>query len=156
EIDEWWDWAGDGWMLSESSLLLIDSSVSDIVGNGPRTTYLILDAFHSIPFQLLEDVGNYEAPARFRARLTHNGTWGADAHGRLGWLPPPTRYAVSLYDGALTYSFVAIWDDVPNNRWNPSEAGVQCSSCADGGSGTYLSSLHDRPFLPQQFGSSGR
>jgi hypothetical protein len=64
-IDRWWDWAGDGWMVNEQPFLWIDSALPDVVGNNPRTTYLTLDAFHSIPFQLIENTGQYEAPARF-------------------------------------------------------------------------------------------
>ena len=55
--DRWWDWTGEGWMISENPFLLIDSAVPETVGNQPRTTYLLLDAHHSIPFQLIEATG---------------------------------------------------------------------------------------------------
>ncbi len=146
DVDRWWDWAGEGWMVSENPLLLIDSAVPDIVGNQPRTTYLILDAHHSIPFQLIEDTGFYEAPARFRARLTHNGQWSPTTRS---WIARPTSYEVSLYDGALRYTFVGIYDDIPINWWT-SDLGL-CTASPD----PCESTLHARPFLYKQFADAG-
>ncbi len=148
-IDDWWDWAGNGWMISESPLLLIDSAVPDIVGDGPRTSYLVLDAHHSIPFQRMDDDGRYEAPARFKAKMTHNG--GEWNPATATWAPLPTKYDVSLYDGALTYSFLVIRQDVPDNVWEL-HSGVQCSGVEVGEEGRNLcrTSMHARPILPQQ------
>lgn len=150
-VNHWWDWTGQGWMISENPLLLIDSAIADVVGNQPRTSYLVLDAHHSIPFQLIESNGVYEAPARFRARLSHNGVW--DAQNRK-WGTRPSHYTASLYDGQLTYTFVAVYEDVPKTYWNPTFAGVTLPDpCPVGPNNTPLCerSMHDRPFLLQQF-----
>lgn len=128
--DRWWDWTGLGWMASENPLLVVDSTAMNLVGDNAPTTWLVLDAYHSIPFQLLEGTGRYEAPPRFRARLTHDGQYGVvtyatgDARhaiwpqGRYGWITPPTWYEVSLYDGEVTYRFLPVRDDIPRHYWN--------------------------------------
>ncbi|MCC7390710.1 MAG: hypothetical protein IT431_18335 [Phycisphaerales bacterium] len=136
--DQWWDWAGMGWMMSENPLLLIDSSLPDVTGDQPKTCYFIVDAHHSIPFQLIEANGVYEAPPRFRARMTHNGDWDQETYS---WAAGkrPTQFDIYLYDGALHYTFVAIWEDVPLNRWNNID-----------GDGWEYSSHNDRPILPQR------
>ncbi len=146
-VDRWWDWAGQGWMVNEQPFLWIDSALPDVVGNNPRTTYLVLDAFHSIPFQLIESSGQYEAPARFKAKIKHDGVWNPQTRWwqqSEGGLLRPRRYTISLYDGALTYSFAAIYEDIPARlvtlptNWGfPSEPGR-------------LRSLHQRPLLLQQ------
>ncbi|MDX2148507.1 MAG: hypothetical protein SFZ23_13395, partial [Planctomycetota bacterium] len=129
-----WAWAGDRWMIGESPILLIDSAVPDVVGSNPRTTYLVLDAHHSIPFQRLES-GKYEAPARFRARLwQEGGVWNPTQQT---WSSFPKRYNVSLYDGALTYRFVAVHEDVPDHWYNDPAT-----------SGPRLASMHESPILP--------
>ena len=83
--DCWWDWTGDGWMVGENPLLIIDSALPDVVGPNARVTWLVLDAFHAIPFQQVNlaplQAGQpprlgYEAPPRYRARMKHNGEWG--------------------------------------------------------------------------------
>src|SRR5690606_9564115 len=119
-MDEWWDWAGAGWMIGENPILLIDAALPDVTGDNPRTCWLILDAHHSIPFQQIESNGTYEAPPRFRARMKHNGNW--DAENRK-WhtgdpadpeaLHPAIQYEISLYDGSVKYTFVAIRQDAP-------------------------------------------
>jgi YD repeat-containing protein len=131
EHERWWDWVGQGWMAGENPFLILDSALPDVVGPNPRTTYLVLDAHHSIPFQrvLLNGGGEvgykvgYEAPPRFRARMEHDGVWGPingpAGPNTLGWVKAPTQYDVWLYDGALRYTFVAIRDDVPVNVWDP-------------------------------------
>ncbi|HYE02085.1 MAG TPA: hypothetical protein VD963_02500, partial [Phycisphaerales bacterium] len=107
--DWWWDWTGLGWMAGENPVLLIDSALADVDGDNPVTIRLVLDAHTSIPFQRIETSSpvRYEAPPRFRATLRHNGV-GSE---------PPTQYDISLYEGAITYSFVALRADVPENRW---------------------------------------
>lgn len=143
--DSWWDWTGVGWMTGESPVLLIDSALPDIVGNNPKTTRMVLDAHTSIPFQLIETTGNYEAPPRFRATLRHNGSWSTQSHS---WATPPSEYKVSLYEGELTYTFVAIREDVPENRWYPDY--LTDPNGEIGGTPEETSS-HDRPLLPQHF-----
>ena len=147
--DRWWDWAGEGWMISENPFLMIDSANPEVVGDQPRTTYLILDAHRSIPFQFIGSTGLYEAPARFRARMTHDGNWNS---GTRTWTSIPNSYTISLFDGQLKYTFVAIHEDVPKNRWQDAPLGPAglCTS-----SGWCESSLHDRPFLYQQLHAAG-
>ena len=132
-----WDWAGIGWMANENPILLIDSHVPDMVdATQPPTTYFVIDAHRTIPFQLNvtsgvhpddytgEPSGIYSAPPRFRARMSHNGWWGVrDPDGDpsttddhyYDWLRRPTQYTVHLYEGQLKYTFAAVWDDVPPN-----------------------------------------
>lgn len=150
--DKWWDWTGVGWMMSENPVLLIDSKLPDAVSDGPDTCWLILDAHHSIPFQFIESNGTYEAPPRFRARLTPlNGV-------RQGarWNPPATEYRVSLYDGALTYTFVAIRDELPPKGWNSNyaedpEAAVAWETTVPGTSPAEPYTYHDRPSIPNDY-----
>ena len=141
--DRWWDWSGQGWMISESPILIVDSTVPDLVGNNPVTTWLVLDAHHSIPFQRIESNGIYAAPPRFRAKMTHNGNWDTS---NLKWLEgqEPTQMEVYLYDSALKYTFVIVREDVPSHVWDQTTAGI-------GSNTELLGSLHDRPFLNDQF-----
>ncbi|MFZ4573927.1 MAG: hypothetical protein ACOYN0_05985, partial [Phycisphaerales bacterium] len=140
DSDRWWDFTGGGWMIGENPILLIDSAIPDIVGNTPATCWFIVDAFQSIPFQRLESSGRYEAPARFRARMEHNGVWA-----QRSWSVPPTEYKVTLYDGAVTYTFNAHRQDVPDHHWD------RRTLDAEANPRWAQSSYHARPFLPQQF-----
>ncbi len=140
ETDRWWDFNGGGWMIGENPLLLVDSAIPDVVGNSPVTCWLILDAFQSIPFQQIESSGRYEAPARFRARMEHNGTWT-----NRSWSIPPTQYKVTLYDGALTYTFNVHREDIPSHSWDRRTLDPAANPRWE------QRSYHDRPFLPQQF-----
>jgi hypothetical protein len=148
--DDWWDWTGLGWMIGENPILLIDSSLPNIVGDQPRTTRLVLDAHHSIPFQLIESDGRYEAPPRFRATLSHNGTgWGVDQQtGIRRWTEPPTRYEIGLYEGALKYTFVVLREDVPSNTWDKNYLTNTTPPSWQ------QTSYHNRPLLPGQGGIS--
>lgn len=148
--DNFWDWTGMGWMASENPLLVIDSAISDIVGSAPRTTYLVLDAHHTVPFQQIETTGEYEAPPRFRARLSHNGSGWDDG----AWTTPPTEYKVFLFEGQLCYTFVVVREDVPPNRYCDGyvqSGGTDASGCSNPQNLTD-SSYHDRPILPGQNG----
>ncbi len=147
--DRWWDWTGAGWMAGENPLLLIDSALPDVVGDNPRTCWLVLDAHRSIPFQLIESSGQYEAPPRFRARITHNGqSWNAEQRT---WGTVPTEFSVYLYDGELKYTFVAIYEDVPGNRWDSEYViGAEAGSHNDPDVWAHAS-YHDRPYTPNQF-----
>jgi len=147
--ESWWDWAGQGWMISENPLLLVDSSMPGPVGPQPVTTYLVLDAHHTIPFQQIESTGQYAAPPRFKARLEHNGVWDSssgdwerfDADGNgIDENDPrlvPTQYDIYLYDGELKYSFVVVREDMPENRWGYAPD-----------TNDKLASYHNRPILP--------
>jgi YD repeat-containing protein len=166
EPDRWWDWTGEGWMSSENPILLIDSAVPDLVGSNARVTYLILDTFHSIPFQLIESNGEYEAPPRFRARMTHNGTFNSNDRS---WTIRPTEFVIDLYDGSLTYTFRAVGrvvdnqfapDDIPQNIWNmPTWLSEQPQLPPFvkriGVSSRGISSLHERPLIPVEPATAG-
>ncbi len=155
-----WDWSGLGWMASENPLLLINSRVPDVVdATQPPTTYLVLDAHRTIPFQLNVDSvvdeyddaigvpsGIYAAPPRFRARMSHNGWWGVRDHdnnpstpGIYDWLRRPTEFRVYLYEGQIKYTFVAVWEDMPPNVYNTPD-GVTPN--VDG----VVASYHDRAY----------
>lgn len=156
--DRVWDWLGAGWMIGENPILLIDDTRADVVGDNPPTCWLILDAHRSIPFQWVEGINRYEAPPRFRARLTYTVT--ADSGearevqlqdhqpGDSVWVTPPTEIKVSLYDNALVYTFVVVWEDVPKNTWR---TGYLSETNEDVWG---ESSLHDRPFLREKFQGS--
>lgn len=173
--DRWWDWTGIGWMASENPILLIDSTLPEVVGTNPPTCYAILDAHRSIPFQLIETSGQYEAPPRFGAVLTHNG------HNRIaydhdndpntanvwGWEQPPTQYRVSLYGGRVKYTFAVVGitqdsgqtgvpgtfipDDIPPHEWVP--CSVNDPACT---SPATTASAHERPNLPDNFVQGGQ
>jgi hypothetical protein len=153
--DRWWDWTGMGWMASENPVLLIDSAVPDLVGERERTTWLWLDAHHAIPFQRVTHTQSgspprfeYEAPPRFRARLKHNGVVGNIAinqsEPRYGWTTRPTKFEISLYDGALTYTFLPVYENVPPHVWKSSYEGI--------GTGDFeVSDFHERPLMMAAF-----
>jgi len=157
--DQWWDWLGSGWMISENPLLLVDAAIPDAIGDMPRTCWLILDAHHSIPFQQIESTGQYEAPPRFRARIEHNGHNWTVIDGKRTWEYPPTEYKVHLVEQQLTYTFVVVREDVPINRWwyDFYEAEDPFSSCDPPNQEDprwchlKVSSYHDRPLLPDHF-----
>jgi hypothetical protein len=53
--DSWWDWGGQGWMLGENPLFLHDvSSPYLMTADTPTTSWVVLDAHRSIPFQQIE------------------------------------------------------------------------------------------------------
>jgi hypothetical protein len=139
--DRWWSWVGEGWMAGENPLLLIDCNMPDMMGNeSSPVTYLWLDAHHSIPFQQITD-GNdrrYEAPARFRARMEHNGTWSG------GVWNEPTQFDVWLYDGQVHYTFVAVRQDVPLKYYDD---GYRLNQIGP----MILTSYHDRPTYREEF-----
>ena len=149
-----WDWAGGGWMMSEAPVLIVDSAWAPVVGNNPRTCYLTLDAHHSIPFQQLEDSGEYEAPARFQARLSHNGVWNVV---RREWATPPSMYRATLFGGQLHYTFVVMRDDLSAIRFSSPVAGMQLNPDkypVVGGTSEnpiYAGHEHMRPWLFDQF-----
>lgn len=132
-IDRWWDWAGEGWMISENPFILVDSFLNNAVPytQALPTTWVVLDAHSSIPFQLKEN-GQYEAPPRFQAVLKHNGA--VDSNGL--WTTLPTQYDLYLYAAALHYTFVVVREDVPPNVYD-ADLDQYATDWA-------LASLHDR------------
>ena len=154
--DRWWDWTGLGWMTSENPVLLIDSAVPDLVGGRERTIWLWLDAHHAIPFQRVLHAASgtveYEAPPRFRAKLRHNGVWRGtrtdpapprlpgDPPPSTEWIKRPTKYEISLYDGALTYTFLPVYQNVPPHVWNTASMAPTNSPAVN-----QISSYHERP-----------
>ncbi len=109
EAGAFWDWCGRGWMTGANPILLIDGAWRDIVGSSARRAYFIPDAHHAIPFELDEQTGLYLPQPRFRATLTHDGTWNSGAGA---WGTRPTTMTVSLYDGAVRYTIAPSWEDV--------------------------------------------
>ncbi len=166
--DRWWDWLGQGWMAGENPILLIDAAIADVTGDGPRTTWLWLDAHHSIPFQQVYHPAagatpahmGYEAPPRFRARMEHNGVWfapsGPPPQGQMPlednqtghWQTPPTQFDIWLYDGLVHYTFVAVYEDLPPKRW---DRRILTGAISGGPPDWAWSSFHDRPFTRNQF-----
>jgi YD repeat-containing protein len=119
----YWDWGGSGWMLGVNPMFLIDAGYWDIDAAGdatpagvffPRYCYFIPDAHHTIPFEFDPLSGLYTAPARFRARLEHNGEWNKTTNR---WTARPKRFWIYLHDGALTYTIRPIYEDVPSAAW---------------------------------------
>ncbi|MCW5766570.1 MAG: hypothetical protein KIT68_11420, partial [Phycisphaeraceae bacterium] len=158
--DRWWDWVGQGWMAGENPILLIDAATPDLIGDGARTTWLWLDAHHSIPFQMVYHGPSgggpsitYEAPARFRARMTHNGVAQEPQAGRF-WAVRPTQFDVWLYDGQVHYTFVAVNEDVPPNRWNTNSLSTVVQENSPDPNWE-AASYHDRPFTRNQLLQAG-
>lgn len=136
-IDRWWDWAGEGWMISENPFILVDAYLGHAVpfNQAGPTTWVVLDAHSSIPFQRLEN-GEYEAPPRFQAVLKHNG---ADWNGSTqAWGTPPTQFDLYLYGGELHYIFVVVREDVPPR--------IYSSHFEVPGTHGPTTSLHDREY----------
>lgn len=166
----WWDWVGEGWMASENPIFLFDAALADVTGDGPRTSWLWLDAHHSIPFQQVYHPASggsasrmeYEAPPRFRARLEHNGVWQEptqgtppggvasldDAVGK--WGTPPTQVDIWLYDGLVHYTFAIIYEDMPPNVWDRRILSQPVYSFGTQSDWEWTS-FHDRPFTQNQY-----
>ncbi|MFN0136017.1 MAG: polymorphic toxin-type HINT domain-containing protein [Phycisphaerae bacterium] len=89
-----WDWAGQGWMISSSPLLLIDAAYEQLsYPEGTRVSYFIPNAHHCVPFVKRNTPTGatvYEAPDDFDASLTVSGD----------------EYVVSVLGGALRYTFI--------------------------------------------------
>ncbi|HEX8876103.1 MAG TPA: AHH domain-containing protein [Phycisphaerales bacterium] len=161
----YWDWVGEGWMMSENPLLIIDSTAADHVGEGTPRVWLWLDAFRSIPFDWIAEggagLGRYDCAPRYRAKLTVSRSDGErprrkvnatstaafDDIGNGQWEPglEPDKFTIELYDGEIVMEFTPVWQDVPKwkYRWMgppvfpEHERPVQWTS------------LHERPMLPQ-------
>lgn len=121
-----WDWHGLGWMVGHNPILLIDAAlpgltsiVEDDSSNKffERRCYFMPDAHHAIPFDLRDadtTTPVYEAPPRFGARLQYNGgSWDPTLFDGLGgWSDLPESFTVWLYNGAVKYTIVPIYEDV--------------------------------------------
>ncbi|MCC6678160.1 MAG: hypothetical protein IT436_13545 [Phycisphaerales bacterium] len=116
EPGAFWDWQGLGWMMSENPVFLIDAAYRDVVGPHARVCYFIPDAHHAIPFEFNPENGQYTAPARFDARLDHNGSWEYDdtsaEYDQGRWVTRPTKFWVYLQRGSLVYTITPVYEDV--------------------------------------------
>ncbi len=130
--DQLWDWAGQGWMLGEAPLFLIQANYAHLnPGDDESRTRCIFipDAHHSIPFfQVDTSVAEprdmqYEAPPRFDATLSHSdatpdppdgvldsGRWALDADGAL---LGPSEWYVWLHNHSVKYTIEPVYDALP-------------------------------------------
>ena len=168
--NRFWDWVGSGWMMSENPILIIDSRGPDQVGARQPRCWLWLDAFHSIPFDWVEDstttegtgenardvvYGHYDCAPRFRAKLRVSrsdeqtprriGQNAAKTEARAGdWLEGkyPDKFTVTMFEGDVVYEFTPVWQDVPHweYKWESPVANPRVVE--------EWSSLHGRPRLP--------
>lgn len=105
--EQFWDWNGTYWMMSENPILLIDASYpgilhkwNDCQGGCPQLCYFIPDAHHSVPFLKQED-GTYVCAVDWiDAQLTTSGG------------SKPEFFTVSLYNGTIRYRFAAVYEDL--------------------------------------------
>ncbi len=161
--NRWWDWCGEGWMMSENPLLIIDSTMADDVAGGLPRCYLWLDAFHSIPFDWVStgntpdnsaSTGFYDCAPRYRAKLTISRAGQVQPVRRIAesqgetpnmgqWLRHPDKFEVSLFDGEVVYEFVPVWQDAPSEQWQ-----WNWHSPPDDGHDVVWTSVHERPTLP--------
>lgn len=107
----YWDWCGQGWMMSENPILLIDANWWGIAdpteGVNDHRIYLLPDAHQAIPFIFSDGDGTYVAPPRFDAILSHNGVWSGTC-----WSVRPSTFKVWLHGGTVLYTFVLQSGDV--------------------------------------------
>lgn len=127
---DYWDWHGQGWMIGESPVLLIDAHYDRAVAvrqtDGtltPRRCYFVLDSFTTIPF--IQDPssphGDYVAPSQFDAFLDHNGVWDGDH-----WDTRPTEFRVWLFDRSVCYTIRPVYQDVAPGTDIPAEYSGDC------------------------------
>ncbi|MCC7389025.1 MAG: hypothetical protein IT431_09680 [Phycisphaerales bacterium] len=121
---DYWDWQGQGWMMGEAPLFLIDAHYDRMVcvedgsddGLSPRRCYFIPDSHHAIPFDFDDTNGEYVAPPRNDAYLSHNGDWDEVGDPNQGipphWVTRPTEFRVWLFDRTVCYTIRAIYEDV--------------------------------------------
>ena len=88
---DFFDWHGQGWMIGEAPLFLIDAHYQHVVykdSTSPRRCYLVLNAHQSIPFDQdpTDEHGRYVAPPHFDAFLEHDGQWNSSDEV---WETPP-------------------------------------------------------------------
>jgi hypothetical protein len=107
---QYWDWAGQGWMLGVSPLLLIDAGYWGINDEGGTRCYFMPDGHHSVPFLKLPGGGTgaprYEAPPRFDAVLGHNETFVSINGEQM-----PTEWYVWTHRRSIKYTFKPVYDD---------------------------------------------
>lgn len=107
----YWDWCGQGWMMSENPILLLDANwwgISDPAdGTNDQRIYFLPDAHQSIPFVFSDLDGTYVAPPRFDAVLSHDGEWAVDH-----WECVPNVFRVWLHGASVMYTFERQHGDV--------------------------------------------
>ncbi len=116
---EYWDWHGQGWMMGENPILLIDatywgtSEFASGTEGRPLDTwcYFVVDSHHSVPFKFDTLNGAYVAPARFGALMSHNGAWNPSTQQ---WTTAPSEFYVWLDQQTSRYTFKAYREDVPH------------------------------------------
>lgn len=112
----YWDWHGQGWMMGENPMLLIDAAYWGWSDNPKeRRCYFIPDAHHAIPFIMQEfplpgAKPVYVAPPRFDAVLSYEGGEWDVPNER--WSVPPTTWYVWMHGGAVKYTFKPRYEDV--------------------------------------------
>jgi YD repeat-containing protein len=138
-----WDWAGTGWVSGEAPILLIDATLPDVVGYGPARCWFVLDAHTSIPFSMVvnnDGTVSYEAPPRFRAKLTTDAPSALWDSATGDWQSTrPTKYYVDLFEGAVRYTIDPVWTDVPRKQFLDDEL-----------AGPQVNSEHHPPRLPEE------
>ncbi|MCB9844664.1 MAG: AHH domain-containing protein [Phycisphaeraceae bacterium] len=113
-----WDWHGQGWMMGENPLFLIDATWwASVYPTGTPRCYFMPDAHHAIPFVFSPDLGEYTAPPQFDAQLEHNGTWDPIAGSWWEWDGQdwidhrPTTFSVWLQNRSVRYTIQALYED---------------------------------------------
>ncbi|MFN0131455.1 MAG: polymorphic toxin-type HINT domain-containing protein [Phycisphaerales bacterium] len=121
----YWDWNGQGWMIGENPILLIDSaywgcddrfdySTAQEENFQRRRCYFIPDAHHAIPFEMIDATVStqpkYVAPPRFDAVLSYDG--GVWDTANLRWTTPPTAWYVWLHNQSVKYTILPRYEDV--------------------------------------------
>jgi hypothetical protein len=130
-----YDRHGQGWMIGEAPLFLIDAHYYHVVKEeegDPRRCYFVLNAHQSIPFDF-DGAGNYLAPPHLDAFLEHNGVWQGGSEP--GWVERPTVFRVWLHGQSVCYTIRAIYEDVwpgmpvPEGYTSEWRAGSDSGSC---------------------------
>ena len=108
-----WDWNGQGWMMGENPILLIDARWPSFIGELPKRCYFLPDAHHAIPFIWDNNTKNYTAPAWFDAILTYEYENDDDQGNDI----PPSKWYVWLNQKTIKYAFEPHYEDIPQNHW---------------------------------------
>lgn len=119
----YWDWVGQGWMLGDNPLFLIDATYEhhdppadpNNPGTGLKTRcFFMPDAHRSIPFVRINEYPgppSYVAPPHLDAILTYDGgQWDATARA---WIERPTAWHVWLQNRSIKYTIAPVYEDMP-------------------------------------------